>query len=298
MTDPASQFDPSAPLPRRHKRDVGGGRAGAGNPSAQPGPASPPVRWSRRLAPAIPRGVWPLVHRINRIYRGRVWRRRWIIALLAAVVLVLLGLGVTAIWLRYSGGTIPTDSESVAAKGQEAGSASSPTKGGSPNFEAAEAHNADSKPSETEDSDAEAKDPEPDSAEAQEADSETRDTEDGGPAADLARPDLSPLRQKVLPALVTLYRGHGRGTGFVIEGGLVVTAYHVASPGQEATVVFQDGERAAVVEYVTFDAARDLAVLRTSTKKERQPLKLAACLPATGRKSPRSSPAAVNFKAP
>ena len=201
MTDPASQFDPSAPLPRRHKRDVGGGRAGAGNPSAQPGPASPPVRWSRRSAPAIPRGVWPLVHRINRIYRGRVWRRRWIIALLAAVVLVLLGLGVTAIWLRYSGGTIPTDSESVAAKGQEAGSAVVADKGRQPQLRGGRsAHNADSKPSETEDSDAEAKDPEPDSAEAQEADSETRDTEDGGPAADLARPDLSPLRQKVLPA--------------------------------------------------------------------------------------------------
>ena len=118
-----------------------------------------------------------------------------------------------------------------------------------------------------------------------EADNETPDTEDGNPEADSARPglaDLSALRQKVLPALVTIYRGNGRGTGFLIEGGLVVTAYHVAPQGQRATVVFQDGEKASVTEHVTFDIARDLAVLRTDTKKDRQPLRLAASLPATG----------------
>src|SRR5208282_3118114 len=74
----------------------------------------------------------------------------------------------------------------------------------------------------------------------------------------------------------------GRGTGFVIEEGLVVTAYHVVSPGQQATVVFHDGERASMVEYVCSDAVRDVAVLRTQSKIKRQPLKLAASLPATG----------------
>ncbi|MGA2254920.1 MAG: tetratricopeptide repeat protein, partial [Thermoguttaceae bacterium] len=83
-------------------------------------------------------------------------------------------------------------------------------------------------------------------------------------------------------ALVTIYRGSSRGSGFVIEGGLVVTAYHVAPQGQKATVVFRDGEKAVVMEHVTVDVFRDLAVLRTDTKKERQALKLAASLPATG----------------
>src|SRR5208337_4602331 len=41
-------------------------------------------------------------------------------------------------------------------------------------------------------------------------------------------------------------------------------------------------EQAQVVEHVISDAVRDLAVLRTDTKKERQPLKLAASLPAIG----------------
>ena len=116
-------------------------------------------------------------------------------------------------------------------------------------------------------------------------DNEPTDTEDGEPETDPALPvsaELSALQQKVMPSLVTVNRGTGRGTGFLIEGGLVVTACHVASTGQEATVLFQDGEQAAVTKYVTVDAVRDLAVLRTNTKKNRQPLKLAATLPAIG----------------
>jgi len=55
------------------------------------------------------------------------------------------------------------------------------------------------------------------------------------------------LREKVLPSLVIIQLDDGRGTGFVIEKGLVVTAYHVAPKGRKATVVFHDGERAQVV---------------------------------------------------
>jgi len=112
-------------------------------------------------------------------------------------------------------------------------------------------------------------------------------TDDVIPEMDPARPttvDLSALKQMILPALVTIYQGSGHGTGFLIEGKLVVTAYHVVSPSQglRASVVFQDQEQAHVVEHVVFDAVRDLAVLRTDTRKERPSLKLASSLPAVG----------------
>jgi Tfp pilus assembly protein PilF len=123
---------------------------------------------------------------------------------------------------------------------------------------------------------------EPLAANGQQAERASSNTVDASPEADPARPGLSALRQKVLSALVTVYRGSGRGSGFVIEEGLVVTSYHVVPQGQAATVVFQDRELALVVEHVISDASRDIAVLRTNTKKERQPLKLAAFLPATG----------------
>ncbi len=115
-----------------------------------------------------------------------------------------------------------------------------------------------------------------------EADREPRDTDNVVSEEDSARPELSPLRKNVRQALVTVYQTGGHGSGFVIEGGLVVTAYHVAPQDQAATVVFQDGERASVVEHVTFDASKDLAVLRTDSKTKRHPLLLATSLPAIG----------------
>jgi tetratricopeptide (TPR) repeat protein len=225
MTEPTSQFDPSSPLPSRHKRVIGGGQAGAGN-------TNPPRRWTRRAA----QGLWPPIQRINRHHRVRVWRRRSIIALLVAVVLVPLGVGATLIWLRNR-------------------------------------------------SDAGTEDPVPAATDVKELAPESPEAEDSNPEADPDSPapeDLSALQQKVLPAVVTVELRNGRGTGFVIEGGLVVTAYHVASPGQKATVIFHDGERASVVECVSYDAVRDVAVLRTQSKRERQPLKLAASLPEIG----------------
>jgi len=63
----------------------------------------------------------------------------------------------------------------------------------------------------------------------------------------------------------------------------VVTAYHVAPQGQKATVVFhQDGERALVIEHDAFDAAMNIAVLRTDAKRERRPLRLASSPPTNG----------------
>jgi tetratricopeptide (TPR) repeat protein len=174
-----------------------------------------------------------------------------------AVVLVLLGFGLATTWHRMNAGGAGENPESVTTDGQDAEHA----------------------PSETNNDIPEAMDSEPD------ADGEPPDTEDGSPEADpgqLGRADLSALHQKVLPALVTVYRESSRGTGFLIEGGLVVTAYHVAPLDQRATVVFQDKEEALVIEHVAFDAARDIAVLRTDSKKVRQPLRLAKSLPATG----------------
>ncbi|MGO9115412.1 MAG: tetratricopeptide repeat protein [Thermoguttaceae bacterium] len=256
MTEPASQFDPSAPLPSRHKRAVGGSQAGAGKPSL-------PRRWTRRPELGSRQGLWPVVNRINRYHRARVWRRRWIIGLLVAVTVVLLGAGVTAMWLWRPGRAGTENSEPAVTKGQEADHESSETKDGS----------------------AEAKDSESKAADRQGVNRKAPESDDSNPEPDSPRPDLadlSALQHKAIPALVTIYRGRDRGSGFVIEGGLVVTACHVASPGQKATVVFQDGERALVVEYVTSDATRDLAVLRTESKRDRQPLRLAASLPAIG----------------
>ncbi len=240
MTEPASQFDPSAPLPSRHRRSVGSSRAGAGN-------ATPPRRWTRQAA----QDQWPTIQRINRRHRVRTWRRRSIIALLTAVVLVLLGVGVTVVWLRNPSGTGAENSEPV---GQGDGSSAAKDSGSK-------------------------------SADGQEAAPESPKADDSSPEADPDSPapeELSALQQRVLPAIVTIERRNGRGTGFVIEGGLVVTAFHVAPPGQKATVVFHDGERASVVEYVSFDAVGDVAVLRTESTRERQPLKLAASLSAIG----------------
>jgi tetratricopeptide (TPR) repeat protein len=106
------------------------------------------------------------------------------------------------------------------------------------------------------------------------------------PKSEPAKTDLSALRQKVLPSLVTIFVGQGnnegRGSGFVIEGGLIITAYHVASSSKDAKVEFQDGEQAAVQDLVTFDPRADLAVLKTRSDKERQPLRLATSMPAIG----------------
>jgi Tfp pilus assembly protein PilF/S1-C subfamily serine protease len=94
--------------------------------------------------------------------------------------------------------------------------------------------------------------------------------------------DLSALREKVLASLVTIRRDDGRGAGFIIEEGLVVTAYHVLPEGKTATVVFADGEEAKVIEHVACDRMQDIAVLRIDAKREPKPLELASVLPAVG----------------
>ena len=264
MTEPANQFDPRASLPSRHRRAIGR-PLGTAN-SASHGSNYPLHHWTRRPLPGSPQALWPAVDRINRRHRARVWRRRWIASSLVIAVLVALSLGVTAIWLRMNvSGTDSKDSPTVSTNGQVGGAASSTSE--------------DARPKDMD------KDKDKDSESESESDSESADVEDGTLNGDSGFPaltDQSALSQKVRPALVTIFQGRRRGTGFVIEGGLVATAYHVAPAGEKATVVFQDEVKALVLEHVAVDVAKDLALLRTDSKTIRQPLRLATSLPEIG----------------
>ncbi len=124
----------------------------------------------------------------------------------------------------------------------------------------------------------------PDSVSEQGSVSKPSGNESGKPAANPAvvLADLSELRKIVAPALVTIRQSHGRGTGFVIDGGLVVTAYHVAPLGEKPTVIYDSGEKATVTDWVAYDDLRDIAVLRTNAKGNPVSLALASSLPIKG----------------
>jgi hypothetical protein len=109
-----------------------------------------------------------------------------------------------------------------------------------------------------------------------------RTTAPAGDSAGSGRADLSALRRKVLASVVTIRSAAGQGTGFIIEQRLVATAYRVVPKGKTATVVFEDGERAEVVEHVACDPIRDVAVLRIDTTRKLKSLELASTLPAAG----------------
>lgn len=91
--------------------------------------------------------------------------------------------------------------------------------------------------------------------------------------ADRAREFLDPeivttLTERVKPALVTVTQTgrdggrRGTGSGFVIEGGFVVTNLHVIGEGRPVAVEFADGSTRKVIEVQASDRRYDLAVLR------------------------------------
>ncbi len=63
-----------------------------------------------------------------------------------------------------------------------------------------------------------------------------------------------------LKALMT--EGEGHGSGFVVDGGLIVTNHHVIAGATSARIRFQDGRTLQPVHVLVDDAANDLAVLR------------------------------------
>jgi serine protease Do len=64
------------------------------------------------------------------------------------------------------------------------------------------------------------------------------------------------------PLKAFLSEGEGHGSGFVVDGGLIVTNHHVIAGATSARIRFQDGRMLQPVHVLVDDAANDLAVLR------------------------------------
>ncbi len=69
------------------------------------------------------------------------------------------------------------------------------------------------------------------------------------------------------------YETTSLGSGFVIEGGYVVTNHHVIEDSKEIKVVFNDGDEVKA-ELVGSDKTCDIAVLKIKTDKELVPVKI------------------------
>jgi hypothetical protein len=160
-----------------------------------PGPIGLPFRWTRLSSLAGKHRNWPILQRIGAAHRARERRRQLIMTLVAAVVLVLLGLVSGYIWLS-SKNTRVTPGESV----DETASIPSlePEKSPAAKHASHDDQEADEDPSDV---------------------GEDRSDSDSGSWDDVG---MAALRSMIRPSLVTVYRGSSRGTGFVIEGGLVV----------------------------------------------------------------------------
>lgn len=122
--------------------------------------------------------------------------------------------------------------------------------------------------------DAPAKDFDPFSEEAQAA-LEALDAKKVDEARAFLDPDLvTSLTDRVKPALVTVTQigrdggRRGTGSGFVIEGGFVVTNLHVIGEGRPVAVEFADGSTRKVVEVHASDRRYDLAVLALEKGEE------------------------------
>lgn len=67
--------------------------------------------------------------------------------------------------------------------------------------------------------------------------------------------------EKVAPSIPAIHTDTGEGSGVLVEGGYVVTNYHVVNPHQEALVTFPDGTSFEDVPVIAFDFIADIAVL-------------------------------------
>ncbi len=67
--------------------------------------------------------------------------------------------------------------------------------------------------------------------------------------------------EKVSPAIAYVQAGRGSGSGFLIEGGYLVTAAHVVWPENKVRVVFPDGTEFEDVPVQRLDLIADMAVL-------------------------------------
>lgn len=74
---------------------------------------------------------------------------------------------------------------------------------------------------------------------------------------------LSPeeVYARVAPSIPLIETANGTGSGILIEGGYVVTNYHVVWPFDAVWVVFPDGTELQNVPVVGWDPLADLAVL-------------------------------------
>ncbi|GAA0951408.1 S1C family serine protease [Actinocorallia libanotica] len=107
---------------------------------------------------------------------------------------------------------------------------------------------------------------------------------DGGEHAQVRDPDsVAGIAQRVLPSVVTVKvsMGNGEGssgTGFVVEGGYIITNYHVVSAGglgqpSSVTLVTND-EKQLPATVVGSSAENDVAVLKTQGDHGLPPLEL------------------------
>ena len=70
------------------------------------------------------------------------------------------------------------------------------------------------------------------------------------------------LRNKIAPSVVRVRDEFGGGgSGFLVEGGYIVTAAHVVWPGTVGRIMFNDGTEHKDVPIVSYDLLADLAFL-------------------------------------
>ncbi len=95
---------------------------------------------------------------------------------------------------------------------------------------------------------------------------------------------LVDLSEKVGPSITHLTTDTGAsGSGFVAGPDVVVTNYHVVDGCREVTVKFQGDVFAKAAGVLHLDAAKDVAVIRVSTRPELMvPLKIRGALPKQG----------------
>ena len=81
------------------------------------------------------------------------------------------------------------------------------------------------------------------------------------------------VEEKTLWGSTTSYETTSLGSGFVIEGGHIVTNHHVIEDAKAIKVVFNDGDEVEA-ELVGSDKTCDIAVLKVKTQKSLTPVKI------------------------